>query len=121
MKELDIQGLEPREQQLLELSFEPEHSEKRVPNILWSALVLFAGLLLFSLYGSGLRAITGLALVIVIISSIEKLTHAREMLSYKSLVRALARRLEDAQGITPSGEHRVDRSRLAAGRARAKS
>jgi hypothetical protein len=121
VKEIDIQNLGPREQKLLELSFQPGHTEKRVRNILWSALMLFAGLLLFSLYGFGLRAITGFALVIVIISAIEKITYAREILSYKSLVRALARRLEEAQGIeiTPSGGHPADRSRLATERARA--
>ena len=105
MKELDIQSLGPSEQKLLELSFQPGHTEKRVRNILWSALIVFAGLLLFSLYGLGLRAITGFALLIVVISAIEKITYAREILHYKSLVRALARRLEEVQGLelTPSG------------------
>jgi hypothetical protein len=121
VKELDIQNLGPREQTLLELSFQPGHTEKRVRNILWSALMLLAGLLLFSLYGLDLRAITGFALVIVVISAIEKITYAREILIYKSLVRALARRLEEVQGIeiTPLGGHPADRSRVAAGRARA--
>jgi Flp pilus assembly protein TadB len=70
VKELDIQNLGPGEQKLLELSFQPGHTEKRVRNILWSALMLFAGLLLFSLYGLSLLAITGFALVIVINSAI---------------------------------------------------
>ena len=118
MKEIDIQKLGQRERTLLELSFRPGQSEKRVRNILWSALLVFAGLLLFSRHGSGLRAITGFAVVVVIVSAIEKLTYAREIWSYKSLVRALTHRLEEVQGIelTPSGGRPADSSRRAARR-----
>jgi len=118
VKEIDIQNLGQREQTLLELSFRPGQSEKRVRNILWSALLVLAGLLLFSRYGSGLGTITGFALVVVVVSAIEKITYAREILTYKSLVRALTHRLEEVQGIelTPSGGHPAARSRLAARR-----
>jgi Flp pilus assembly protein TadB len=117
VKELDIQRLRPREQELLELSFQSGLREKRVRNVVISALTLLVGLLLFSSYGVGLLAITAMALVIVVVSAIEKISYAREILMYKSLVRALARRLEEVQGIelTPLEGHPADRARRAEG------
>lgn len=121
VKELDIQNLGPRERELLELSFQSGLKEKRVRNVLLSALMLFAGLVLFSSYGVGLFAITAIALVIVVVSAIEKISYAREILLYKSLVRALVRRLEEVQGIemTPLGGHPAERAKRAAESARA--
>ena len=121
MKELDIQNLGPRERELLELSFQSGLKEKRVRNVVWSALMLFAGLLLFSSYGVGLIAITAIALVIVVVSAIEKISYAREILMYKSLVRALVHRLEEVQGIelTPLGGHPAERAKRAAESTRA--
>lgn len=121
MKELDIQSLSPREQELLELSFQSGLKEKRVRNVVLSALMLLAGVVLFSTYGVGLLAITAIALVIVVVSAIEKISYAREILMYKSLVRALARRLEEVQGIemTPLGGQPADRARRASMRAQA--
>lgn len=120
MKELDIQNLGPRERELLELSFQSGLKEKRVRNVVLSALMLLTGLVMFSSYGVGLLAITAVALVIVVVSTVEKISYAREILMYKSLVRALARRLEEVQGIemTPSGGHPAERAKLAAARTR---
>lgn len=116
MKELDIKNLGPREQELLELSFQSGLREKRVRNVVISALTLLVGLLLFSSYGVGLLAITSMALVIVVVSAVEKISYAREIIMYKSLVRALARRLEEVQGIelTPLEGHPAERARRAA-------
>jgi len=123
VKELDIQNLGPRERALLELSFQSGLKEKRVRNILLSALIVFSGLLLFSSYGVGLVAITAIALVIVVISAAEKVSYAHEILMYESLVRALAHRLEEVQGIevTPMGGHPAARARSAAAREHALS
>jgi len=123
VKELDIQNLGPREQELLELSFQSGLKEKRVRNVVVSTLTLFVGLLLFSSYGVGLVATTAMALVIVVVSAIEKVSYAREILMYKSLVRALARRLEEVQGIesTPLDGHPAERARHAAAAMRASS
>lgn len=116
MKELDIDDLGPRERELLALSFQPGLKEKRVRNITLSTLMLLAGLLVFSSYGVGLLALTAIALVIVVVSAIEKVAYAREILMYKALVRALVRRLEEARGIemTPLGRHPAARAKLAA-------
>ena len=121
VKEFDIQNLGPRERQLLELSFQSSLKEKRVRNVILSALMLFTGLVLFSSYGVGLFAITAIALVIVVVSAIEKISYAREILMYKSLVRALVHRLEAVQGIemTPLGGHPAERAKRAAENARA--
>jgi pimeloyl-ACP methyl ester carboxylesterase len=116
VKELDIQNLGQRERELLELSFQSGSKEKRVRNAVLSALMLFVGLLLFSSYGVSLLALTAIALVIVVVSAIEKISYAREIVTYKSLVRALVRRLEEAEGIemTPSRGHPAERAKLAA-------
>lgn len=118
MKELDIENLGPRERELLELSFQSGLKEKRVRNITLSTLMLLAGLLVFSSYGVGMLALTAITLVILVVSTIEKVSYAREILTYKALVRALVRRLEEARGIemTPSGGHPAARAKLAAER-----
>ena len=120
VKELDIQNLGPRERELLELSFHSGLKERRVRNVVLSALMLFVGLLLFSSYGVGLLALTAIALVIVVVSALEKISHAREILLYKSLVRALVHRLEEVQGIetTDLGGDRAERAKRVTERTR---
>jgi hypothetical protein len=107
MQEVDIKDLGPREQALLELSLQSGLKERRVQNTILSALMLFTGLLLFSSYGVSLLALTAITVVIIVVSAIEKISYAREILIYKSLVRALARRLESVQGmeLTPLAGH----------------
>lgn len=115
MKEVDIQNFGPRERELLELSFQSGLKEKRVRNVVISALILLIALLLFASYGVGLIAITAMALVIVVVSTIEKVSYAREILMYKSLVRALARRLEEGSrelGCSPDGWNRTSSAAL---------
>ncbi len=97
VKELDIQNLGPRERELLSRSFQPELKQKGVRNVVLSALMLLTGLLLFSSYGVGLLAITAMAVVLVVVSALEKMAYAREIIVYKSLVKALASRLEEVQ------------------------
>lgn len=121
MKERDIQNLGRREQALLELSFQAGLKEKRVRNVVLSALLLVSGVVLISIYGVGLIAMTAIALTLVVVSAIEKVSYAREILDYKSLVRALAHRLEEVQGIemTPLGGHPAERAKRAADSTRA--
>ena len=102
MKVRDIDELGARERAVLDRSFQPALSEKRVRNVLLSTGMTIAAVAVFSIYGAGIVAITAIALVIVAVSAAEKISYARELLTYKSLVRSLVRKLEDVQGIEPT-------------------
>ncbi len=102
MKERDIKELGAQEQAMLERSFQPALSDKRVRNVLLSTGMTIAAVAVFSIYGASIVAITAIALVIVAVSAAEKVSYARELLAYKSLVRSLVHKLEDVQGIEPT-------------------
>jgi hypothetical protein len=102
MKEHDINELGAQEQVMLDRSFQPALSDKRVRNVLLSTGMTIAGVALFAIYGASIVAITAIALVIVAVSAAEKVSYARELLAYKSLVRSLVYKLEKAQGIEPT-------------------
>jgi len=112
MTEHDFATLAPGERKVLDRSFQPRLREKRTRNILLSALMTAAGLALVWTYGVGTLAITGISLVILVVSAIEKVSYAREILVYKSLVRKLVHRVEGLQEIelTPLEGHPAARA-----------
>lgn len=114
VKESDIEELSAEEQKVLDRSFQSALREKRVRNVLLSAGITLIGVALFWIYGMGATAITAMALVIVAISALEKVTYAREILVYKSLVRRLVHQLEALQHLdpTPLDGHPAARARL---------
>jgi hypothetical protein len=65
------------------------------------------------MYGAGTLAITGISLVILVVSAIEKVSYAREILVYKSLVRKLVNRVETLQEVefTPLEGHPAERAK----------
>ena len=99
--------LDDDEKRLLDLSFQPGLTEKRVRNILINFFLVLTALLLFASYGIGLIWLTAMAGVILIVSAVEKVSYARTMLHYKSLVRKLVLRLEEIEGSpqTALGSH----------------
>lgn len=113
VKERDIEDLSADEQKVLDRSFQSALSEKRVRNVLLSAGMTVAAVVLFSTYGAGVVAITAMSLVIVAVSAVEKISYARELLTYKSLVRSLVHKLEHLQNIesTPMDGHPAERAR----------
>jgi hypothetical protein len=119
MNESDIEELSPNEQHVLDKSFQSALREKRVRNVLLSAGMTLIGVALFWFYGIGVTAITAMSLVIVAVSAVEKVSYAREILVYKSLVRSLVHKLEDVQHLepTPLDGHPAARARLRARRA----
>jgi len=111
MTEHDFDTLAPGERLVLDRSFQPKLSEKRTRNIALSALMTAAGLALFWTYGVSTLAITAISLVILVVSAIEKVTYAREILVYKALVRKLVHRVEGLQDteLTPLEGHPAER------------
>jgi hypothetical protein len=118
VNEIDIDQLSANEQQVLDRSFQSALSEKRIRNVLLSAGMTLVGVALFWIYGIGATAIAVMSLVIVAVSAVEKVTYAREILVYKSLVRSLVHKLEDLQHLepTPLDGHPAARARLRARR-----
>jgi hypothetical protein len=112
---LDIQKLGAPEQRVLELSFRPWLKEKGVRNVVVSAVLALAGLLTFSFYGVGVVAIASMAVLVVLISAIEKISYSKEILVYKSLVRELTHRIEHLEGtpLTPMGGHPAEKAQQA--------
>jgi hypothetical protein len=121
VNEIDIDQLSATEQQVLDRSFQSALSEKRIRNVLLSAGMTLIGVALFWIYGIGATAIAVMSLVIVAVSAVEKVTYAREILVYKSLVRSLVHKLEDLQHLepTPLDGHPAARARLRARRVEA--
>lgn len=113
MNEVDIERLSRAEQRVLDRSFQPALSEKRTRNVVLSAFMTLCGVALFSAYGVGIAAITLMSLVLIVVSAVEKITYAREILVYKSLVRSLVNKLEELQDIerTPLDGHPAARAR----------
>lgn len=114
MKTSAIHELSADEQTVLDRSFQSALREKRVRNVLLSAGMTLTGVALFWFYGMGPTAITAMAVVILAISALEKVTYAREILVYKSLVRSLVHQLEALQHLepTPLDGHPAARARL---------
>jgi len=102
VNETDIEELGVDEQRVLDRSFQSALREKRVRNVLLSTGMTLTAVAMFSIYGLGVVAITTMSLVIVAVSAVEKITYAREILVYKSLVRSLVHKLEEVQHIEPT-------------------
>jgi hypothetical protein len=110
----DVMMLDDDEKRLLDLSFQPGLTEKRVRNILINFFLALIALLLFTSYGIGLLWLAAMAGTILVVSAVEKVSYAREMLHYKSLVRKLVHRVEELEGAKPTAmgshpAHRVER------------
>lgn len=110
----DVMMLDADEKRLLDLSFQPGLSEKRLRNILINLFLAATALLLFASYGIGLIWLTAMAATILVVSAVEKVSYVRTMLHYKSLVRKLVHRMEELEGSAPTAmgshpAHRVER------------
>src|SRR5688572_29968669 len=103
----DVMMLDENEKRLLDLSFQPGLTEKRVRNILINFFLALVALLTFTSYGIGLLWLAAMAGTILVVSAVEKVSYAREMLHYKALVRKLVHRVEELEGSKPTamGSH----------------
>jgi len=92
---------------VLDLSFQPGLSERRMRTILINAFLVLVALALFVTYRIGVIWISGVAASILVVSAVEKISYAKAMLHHKSLVRKLVNRVEQLEGTTPTalGSH----------------
>ena len=102
MKQIDLDQLTPHQRLVLQSSFQPGLSEKRIRNILISGGLALLTVLVFTQWGVTVLPMAILAGTIVAISMVEKISYARELLIYKSLVRSLVNRAEALEGHDPT-------------------
>jgi hypothetical protein len=93
MERGDVEALTPREEQVLNLSFRPGLSEKRIRNTVASSVVVLVAIIATAAFGLSAPAMALVAGAIVVVSMIEKITYSREMMDYKGLVRRLVHRM----------------------------
>jgi Flp pilus assembly protein TadB len=113
MENRDLTMLTEAEQKVLDLSFQPGLSERRMRNIAINAFLVLVALVLFVAYQVGVIWISGVATAILVVSAVEKFSYARVMLDQKSLVRKLVNRVEQLEGSNPTvlGTHPAARMR----------
>ncbi|HWO09590.1 MAG TPA: hypothetical protein VNN80_08935 [Polyangiaceae bacterium] len=97
MESRDVMMLDEGERKALDYSYEPGLSERRVRNIVINFFLVLTALVLLFAYGIGVMWMAGVAGAILVVSAIEKVSYARAMLSYKSLVRKLVARVEELE------------------------
>ncbi len=108
----DIEQLNELERRLLNSSFDPEASRRRLREIVVVALVVAAGVIIALIAGVSPMATTVLFLAYLWISAAEKASYTTTILSYKSLIRKLVRRVERLEGVplTSEGTNAVRRA-----------
>lgn len=112
MENRDVLMLDADERRLLDHSFQPGLTEKRMRNIVINFVLVLAALALFTAYGIGMFWLAGVAGTILVVSAVEKVSYAREMMHYKALVRKLVHRVEHLEGssLTALGSHPAARA-----------
>lgn len=106
----DIEGLTEQERATLDDSFERAAARRRARGVGMSALAVLVGLFLFFQLGFSQAWFAGLALTLLIVSGIEKISYQRTMKDYESLIRKLVHRIENLEGVplTPDNARPTD-------------
>jgi len=111
----DIQTLESGERRLLDAAFDPQAGARQARNIMLDGLLLV-------IFGAAVAAWSlteGFLLVVLVayvgFSIIEKITYARALGGYRTLVQKLVHRVERLEGVTltPDYGHPSDSARPA--------
>ena len=102
MEDQDVVKLDKSERKLLDLSFETGFSESRIRNIVINLGFASAAVILAAVYGIRVPWLVAFSVAILVISAIEKISYARTLLHYDSLVRKLVHRVEQLEGTRPT-------------------
>jgi hypothetical protein len=97
MQQLDIQSLGAKEQRAFATSFMPAKSQRGMRNLVLATFVAFVAVAVFSIFGIERVPIAAMAVFIVLVLVSEKISYFREIRAYRSLVRGLARRIEQLE------------------------
>ena len=91
-------GLTETESRILKRCSDTEVTRRRMRQVLIAA-AFFAGLLMvLAWYSRSLPLVMAVALLYIVVTTLEKLAYGRGVLSYKAIVSKLVRRLKDLDG-----------------------
>ena len=107
MKDEDVMQLDASERKVLDLSFQTGLTESRIRNIVINSSLAAVAVILSAVYGIPPVWLVALTVIILLIAALEKISYARALLHYRSLVRKLVYRVEQLEGApaTALGSH----------------
>lgn len=120
MQDQDVLALDESERKLLDLSFQRGIVERRIRNIVFDMAVTSAVVILATAYGLRAGWLAAVAILLLVVSGLEKISYARGVMHYTTLVRKLVHRVEQLEGTQQTGlgahpaqelQHRLDRER----------
>ena len=88
------------EQLLLERSFDTSLTRRRVRLVVLSAVILTAALIVLSPLVQSWRLLLFFSVAYILVTAWERVAYARTILAYKSLIRKLAGRIEELEGVS---------------------
>lgn len=120
MQDQDVLALDESERKLLDLSFQRGIVERRIRNIVFDMAVTSAVVILATAYGLRAGWLAAVAILLLVVSGLEKISYARGVMHYTTLVRKLVHRVEQLEGTQQTGlgahpaqelQRRLDRER----------
>jgi hypothetical protein len=120
MQDQDVLALDESERKLLDLSFQRGMVERRIRNIVFDVAVTSAVVIIATAYGLRVGWLAAVAVALLVIAGVEKVSYARSVMHYTTLVRKLVHRIEQLEGAQQTGlgahpaqqlQHRLDRER----------
>jgi hypothetical protein len=107
MQDQDVLALDESERKLLDLSFQRGMVERRIRNIVFDVAVTSAVVIIATAYGLRTGWLAAVAVALLVIAGLEKISYARGVMHYTTLVRKLVHRVEQLEGIqeTALGAH----------------
>ena len=120
MQDQDVMALEESERKLLDLSFQRGVVERRIRNIVIDVAVASAVVIIATAYGLRAPWLAAVAVLLLVVAGLEKVSYARSLLHCTTLVRKLVHRVEQLEGAQQTGfgahpaaqlQYRLDRER----------
>jgi hypothetical protein len=120
MQDQDVTALDESERKLLDLSFQRGMVERRIRNIVFDVAVTSSVVILATAYGLRVGWLAAVAVALLVIAGLEKVSYARSVMHYTTLVRKLVHRIEQLEGAQQTAlgahpseqlQHRLDRER----------
>lgn len=102
MQERDVLSLDENERKLLDLSFQTGLHTKRIRHVALDVAVVSALVIVATAYGLHAGWLAALAVALLIVTGLEKVSQARTLLHYRTLVRKLVHRVEQLEGRQPT-------------------
>ena len=118
MQDQDVLALDESERKLLDLSFQMGLAERRIRNIAFDVAITSTLVIIATAYGLRTGWLAAVAIVLLVVAGLEKVSYARSVMHYRGLVRKLVHRVEQLEGAQQTAlgahpaaqlQHRLDR------------